>query len=213
MDIFDYAMSAAMAGGGSGGSGGGVTNLENGPGEGAIQMSGAGNTASGLQSVALGSQNQATDNRSMAFGEQNTVSGYGGMAFGSGNTVQHWRAIAIGTWNQPDSTSAIAIGSFCKTYGEDSVAIGYQLTAYHPRQMLCGQFNDATSIKSTTAYVFGNGTSDSKRSNAHTLDWSGNAWYAGSVECTALIMKSPNGTRYQITVDDSGTLSATTITE
>jgi hypothetical protein len=29
--------------------------------------------------------------------------------------------------------------------------------------------------------IIGNGTSDSARSNAHTLDWSGNAWYQGDV--------------------------------
>lgn len=52
----------------------------------------------------------------------------------------------------------------------------------------------------TYAHIVGNGTSDTARSNAHTLDWSGNAWYAGSVEGTALILKSPNGTRFNITV-------------
>ena len=31
------------------------------------------------------------------------------------------------------------------------------------------------------AHIVGNGTSNVARSNAHTLDWSGNAWYAGSV--------------------------------
>ena len=31
------------------------------------------------------------------------------------------------------------------------------------------------------AHIVGNGTSDSSRSNAHTLDWYGNAWFAGSI--------------------------------
>lgn len=31
------------------------------------------------------------------------------------------------------------------------------------------------------AHIIGNGTSDTKRSNAHTVDWEGNAWYAGDV--------------------------------
>ena len=31
------------------------------------------------------------------------------------------------------------------------------------------------------ANIVGNGISDTKRSNAHTLDWDGNAWYAGDV--------------------------------
>lgn len=33
----------------------------------------------------------------------------------------------------------------------------------------------------TYAHIVGNGTSDTKRSNAHTLDWKGNAWFAGDV--------------------------------
>lgn len=33
----------------------------------------------------------------------------------------------------------------------------------------------------TYAHIVGNGESDSKRSNAYTLDWEGNAWFAGDV--------------------------------
>jgi hypothetical protein len=31
------------------------------------------------------------------------------------------------------------------------------------------------------AHIVGNGTEESKRSNAHTLDWDGNAWFAGDI--------------------------------
>ena len=60
--------------------------------------------------------------------------------------------------------------------------------------------------------IVGNGSGNS-RSNAHTLDWDGNAWFAGSVEGTAIILTSSNGTRFKVTVSDSGTLTATKITE
>ncbi len=33
----------------------------------------------------------------------------------------------------------------------------------------------------TYAHIVGNGTSDTERSNAYTLDWDGNAWFAGDV--------------------------------
>ena len=65
------------------------------------------------------------------------------------------------------------------------------------------------------ASIVGNGESDTARSNAHTLDWEGNAWYAGTVEGTAMIVKSstPNSTKkFKITVDDTGTISATEVT-
>ena len=54
------------------------------------------------------------------------------------------------------------------------------------------------------------------RSNAHTLDWSGNAWFAGTVEGTGVIVKSStegSNKRFKITVDDNGTISATEIIE
>ena len=49
-----------------------------------------------------------------------------------------------------------------------------------------------------------------------TLDWEGNAWFAGTVEGTALILPSstPDSTkRFRITVDDSGTITAEELVE
>ena len=44
-----------------------------------------------------------------------------------------------------------------------------------------GKYNIKSSPKNPFAHIVGNGTSDTERSNAHTLDWSGNATFAGSV--------------------------------
>lgn len=62
------------------------------------------------------------------------------------------------------------------------------------------------------AHIVGNGTYDVK-SNAYTLDWKGNGWYQGTVEATGLILSSPNGTRFKITVGDDGVLTSTEFTE
>lgn len=72
-----------------------------------------------------------------------------------------------------------------------------------------------TSKNSLSNYILtaGNGV-NGIRSNAHTLDWDGNAWYAGTVEGTAFILNSStegSSKRFQITVDDSGTITATEI--
>lgn len=53
----------------------------------------------------------------------------------------------------------------------------YASSAYQHAQ---GKYN-INDNTGTYAHIVGNGTSNSERSNAHTLDWSGNAWYAGSV--------------------------------
>ena len=63
-------------------------------------------------------------------------------------------------------------------------------------------------VKGKYAHVVGNGTSATARSNAHTLDWDGNAWFAGGIE-----LNSPDGTRYRITVADGGILTVTAVTE
>ena len=41
-------------------------------------------------------------------------------------------------------------------------------------------WNDSTDC-GTNAFAIGNGTYENQRSNAHTVDWDGNAWYSGDV--------------------------------
>ena len=76
----------------------------------------------------------------------------------------------------------------------------------------CCNVEDSSGIY---AHIVGNGANLASRSNAHTLDWSGNAWFAGTIEGTAVIVKSStagSSKRFKITVDDSGTISATEVT-
>jgi hypothetical protein len=39
----------------------------------------------------------------------------------------------------------------------------------------------STETAATYVHMIGNGTGTTTRSNAHTLDWSGNAWFSGNV--------------------------------
>lgn len=77
--------------------------------------------------------------------------------------------------------------------GHASHAEGYQTAASQEGAHAEGRFTFASSAyqhvqgkynindnQGVYAHIVGNGTSDT-RSNAHTLDWNGNAWYAGSV--------------------------------
>ena len=52
------------------------------------------------------------------------------------------------------------------------------------------------------------GAGEIVRRNAYKLDWNGNAWYMGNIETTGVIIASPSGIRYKITVEDNGTVSA-----
>ena len=106
--------------------------------------------------------------------------------------------------------------------GKYSHAEGFYTIAKHEAAHVCGEYNSPDSStagaysRGTYIIIVGNGESNSKRSNAHTLDWSGNAWFAGTVEGTGIILKSStegSSKRFLVTVDDTGTLSAKEITE
>lgn len=64
--------------------------------------------------------------------------------------------------------------------GDYSYAEGYYTTASGNNSHVQGKYNieDTSNIY---ADIIGNGTSDTARSNATTVDWNGNAWYAGDV--------------------------------
>lgn len=75
---------------------------------------------------------------------------------------------------------SFAEGNNTTASGDDSHAEGYKTAASGSSQHVQGKFNidDTTG---TYADIIGNGTSDTARSNAATVDWNGNAWYAGDV--------------------------------
>lgn len=62
--------------------------------------------------------------------------------------------------------------------GEQSHAEGNNTIVLEACQHVQGKYNIS---QTGCAHVVGNGNSDNNRSNAHTLDWQGNAWFAGDV--------------------------------
>ena len=105
-------------------------------------------------------------------------------------------------------------GSLTSATKTGAHAEGLWTIASSTYQHVQGQYN-VEDTTGTYAHIVGNGTKETKRSNAHTLDWSGNAWFAGTVEGTAMIVKSStegSSKRFKITVDDSGAITATEIT-
>ena len=116
--------------------------------------------------------------------------------------------------NSATGTAAHAEGKYTEAAGDNSHTEGLGTRANSENQHAQGKYNIFDS-DGVYAHIVGNGTDLSNRSNAHTLDWSGNAWFAGAVEGTAMIVKSStagSSKRFKITVDDSGTISATEVT-
>ena len=75
---------------------------------------------------------------------------------------------------------AFATGSSTKASGNNSHAEGSHTIAASAGQHAQGKYNVEDSA-SKYAHIVGNGSSDTTRSNAHTLDWNGNAWFAGNI--------------------------------
>ena len=155
--------------------------------------------ASGNASHAEGHETMATESNSHAEGSLTIASGIDSHAEGQTTT-------SSGPASHAEGNYTIASGAYSHAEGDSTIASS-------KNQHVQGKYNVEDS-SGTYAHIVGNGTADTARSNAHTLDWSGNAWYAGTVEGKALILPSSteNSTKkFRITVNDSGTLTATEI--
>lgn len=157
-------------------------------------------TASGPSSHAEGLQTNASGDYSHAEGMSTTASDGCSHAEGMNTTASSLNSHAEGM-------DTIASGPMSHAEGTGTIATG-------ENQHVQGRYNIEDSAEKY-ANIVGNGKYTA-RSNIHTLDWSGNAWFAGTVEGMALIVKSStagSSKRFKITVDDSGTISATEVTE
>ena len=73
--------------------------------------------------------------------------------------------------------NAFSEGSGTRASGTNSHAEGAYTIAQGDSQHVQGKYNIADT---TSAHIVGNGD-NTTQSNAHTIDWSGNAWFAGDV--------------------------------
>ena len=127
-----------------------------------IQATGIGAHAEGYAGInGAGRPILASGNGSHAEGYASsggvTASGTGAHAEGTGTT-------ASGNFSHAEGSSTTAVGS-------SSHAQNYATKAGYNYQTAIGQYNDN---QSTSAFEIGNGTADNARSNALTVDWSGN---------------------------------------
>ena len=166
---------------------------------------GDGTTASGAYSHAEGQNSTASKEQAHAEGIATEASGIASHTEGGGTKATAAYAHAEGYYTNANGKSAHAEGEHTTAGHNYSHAEGYGTSAKSEYQHVQGKYNVPDST-GKYAHIVGNGTNITS-SNAHTLDWAGNAWFAGGIELTA-----PNGTRYRFTVDNNGNLSATAVT-
>ena len=159
---------------GSSAIGSGVTASGNGS-----HAEGGGATASGICSHAEGSFTTASGESSHVEGYSTAASGKYSHAEGSFTTASKDQSHAEGNYTTASGDQSHAEGNYTTASGNSSHAEGYRTKASSQFQHVQGKCN----IEDTAnkyAHIVGNGTDDNK-SNAHTLDWKGNAWYAGKL--------------------------------
>lgn len=121
----------------------------------------------GAGSHSEGSWTTASAQSSHAEGSNTTASGAISHAEGDGT-------FASGIISHAEGSGTIASGYMSHAEGNGTIAAG-------EAQHVQGK-NNIEDTTNTYAHIVGNGTSYGARSNAHTLDWNGNAWYQGTIK-------------------------------
>ena len=127
---------------------------------------GYGTTASGFNSHAEGHNTTASGQYSHAEGHNTTASSRYSHAEGYGTT-------ASGDNSHAEGNNTTASGYYSHAEGLDTIASSNY-------QHVQGQYN-IEDLSNTYADIIGKGIDIYNRSNISTIDWSGNAWYAGNV--------------------------------
>ena len=176
-------------------------------------------------SSTIGISSHAEGNTTTASGENSHAEGFTTTASGENSHAEGFTTTASGE-------NSHAEGYYTNASAKDSHAEGFFTTAKSSYQHVQGICNVADS-SNKYAHIVGNGRSISARSNAHTLDWNGVPWFKGRPQFGGteqdqgsqtvmangdkeiiLTSSTPDSTKkFRITVDDSGALTATEITQ
>jgi lysophospholipase L1-like esterase len=141
---------------------------------------GVGVEASGNGSFAEGGGTKASNDSSHAEGTNTTASGNSSHAEGYGSLASGYGSHAEGSTTTASGVNSHAEGDYTTASGASSHAEGYGSKASSQFQHVQGKYNIEDKNRKY-AHIVGNGAGDAKRSNAHTLDWQGNAWYSGKL--------------------------------
>ena len=153
-------------------------------------------TANGYSSTAMGNGTTASGNSSTAMGNGTTASGVNSIAMGNSTTASGVNSTAIGNGTTASGNTSAAMGNGTTAFGTYSTAMGLNTTASDFVSLVIGQHNlSGSSVTSSatefdtanTAFVIGNGTNDSNKSDAFKVMFNGNTTATGSVTATSFI--------------------------
>lgn len=129
--------------------------------------------AEGKATKALGDNSHSEGNQTTASGTNSHVEGEYSVTKGSASHAEGYSCTSEAGYGNH------AEGFMTTAKGDASHSEGYYTIAGSSNQHVQGKYNiEDTSNK--YAHIVGNGDYNT-RSNAHTLDWNGNAWFAGNI--------------------------------
>ena len=137
------------------------------------------NVASGNQSHAEGSDTTASGRRSHAEGYDTIASGPNAHSEGASTTASGISSHAEGTGTTASGSQSHAEGGGTMALKGCSHAEGIHTIAASSCQHVQGRYNIEDS-NGKFAYIIGNGTSDTERSNALAIDWEGKLYINNS---------------------------------
>lgn len=146
----------------------------------ASHSEGFGTGASGFAAHAEGYVTNAAKDYSHAEGFGSRTNGIYAHAEGYQADASGDAAHAEGSYTVASGKYSHAEGNQSSAGGMGSHAEGLSTKASGEYQHVQGKYNTEDTAN-TYAHIIGNGSSNAARSNAHTVDWNGNAWFAGDV--------------------------------
>lgn len=200
-------------------------------GTGSLSMNRKANTTVGTNSVALGKNCEASGGLSIAIGTgctstggygcfaegyENTATSGGAHAEGRGNTASGEYSHAEGGFGKSSGYASHSEGVYTTASGNYSHSEGFNTIAQRQSQHVFGEYNIADAQGTTTTHgqfveIVGNGTSHNARSNARTLDWSGNEMIAGNLQAAGLTDGTTTKTMTEILAGGGSVTETTTL--
>lgn len=127
----------------------------------------------GISTTASGKASHTEGSNTKAVGEAAHAEGFNTEAKGTYAHAEGYGTKAIGNYSHAEGVGTIADQAFSHTEG-------YQTKALSNYSHVQGKFNDIED-KTEYAHVVGGGTDENHRKNIHTIDWNGNAMFAGNI--------------------------------
>ena len=125
---------------------------------------------------------------SVAKGNASHVEGTNNLALGHDSHAEGYTTCATGDYSHAEGRASRASGYCAHAEGIDTTASGDSshsegigTIASSHYQHVQGKYS-IEDVDGLYAHIVGNGNGYGSRSNAHTLDWDGNAWFAGAID-------------------------------